>query len=162
MFLLGQGLEEWSVLNKEIVYSNYWLWHINFFHVPEVPEFLIAGKEREFWGKWMRDECYDPSAISDDLVDEIVRGCSSAGGLRPIFDVYRATFENIDFVNKKMKEKLTMPVNSIGSIHFIGEEVHREAKLFAENVTCEFLDCGHSLALERPKQLAEMLHKFMG
>ncbi|GGG01281.1 alpha/beta fold hydrolase [Paenibacillus abyssi] len=162
MLLPGLGLEDWSVLKPENVYSNHWLWHINFFHVPEVPEFLISGKERQFWGKWMRDECYDPSGINEDLVDEIVRCCSSPGGLRPIFDVYRATFENIDFVNEKIKNKLKMPVYAIGSIHFIGDEVHREANIFAENVTTEFLDCGHSLALERPAQLAEMLRKFMG
>jgi hypothetical protein len=60
----------------------------------------------------MRDECYDPNAISENLLDEVIRGCAGPGGLRPIFDVYRNTFENSDFVEKKMQRKLTMPVGN--------------------------------------------------
>jgi pimeloyl-ACP methyl ester carboxylesterase len=94
--------------------------------------------------------------------NDVYRCCSGPGGLRPIFDVYRATFENIEFDKKKAEKKLTMPVLAIGSVHFIGEEVHRQAQRVAENVTCDLLDCGHSLALERPEQLAKKLREFMG
>jgi pimeloyl-ACP methyl ester carboxylesterase len=132
MLLPGLGLEHWSDLKPENVYSDHWLWHVNFFAVPDYPEFLISGKEREFWGKWMRDKSLDPSVISENLLDEVVRGCAGPGGLRPIFDIYRNPFENCDFVEKKMQRKLTMPVMAIGSVYFMDGEVHREAKLFAE------------------------------
>nr|WP_222128379.1 alpha/beta hydrolase [Paenibacillus terrae] len=160
MLLPGLGLEDWSVLKPENVYSNHWFWHINFFAVPDVPEFLIAGKEREFWGRLMRDECQDPSAISQELLDEVVRGSAAPGGLRPIFEVYRHDFDNIDFVKKHMQRKLKMPVIAIGGIHFMNGEVHRVAKRVADDVTAESLDCGHCLALEQPQALAGLLRSF--
>lgn len=162
MLLPGLGLEDWSVLKPENVYSNHWFWHINFFAVPDVPEFLISGKEREFWGRLMKDECLDPSAITEELLDEVVRGSAGPGGLRPIFEVYRQDFENIDFVKKHMQRKLKMPVIAIGGAHFMDGDVHRVAKRVADDVTVESLDCGHCLALERPQALAVLLRSFMG
>ncbi|MBW7452990.1 alpha/beta fold hydrolase [Paenibacillus sepulcri] len=162
MMLPGLGLEDWSVLKPENVYSNHWFWHIIFFAVPDVPEFLISGKEREFWDRLMRDECLDPSAISEELLNEVVRGSAGPGGLRPIFEVYRNDFENMAFVKKNMQRKLTMPVIAIGGEYFMDGEVHRVAGLIAENVTLASLDCGHCLALERPEQLAGLLRNFMG
>jgi hypothetical protein len=32
-----------------------------------------------------------------------------------------------------------MPVMAIGSVYYMDGEVHREAKLFAENVRCEII-----------------------
>lgn len=161
MLLPGYGLEDWAYLTKENVNSTHWLWHIVFFHVPDYPEFLIQGKEKEFWSTWSKGECNDPSALDDAVVDEIVRCCSGPGGLRPIFQVYRATFENMDFTKKMSTKKLPMPVMAIGSKHFIAEEVHRQMQRVSDNVTCKLLDCGHSLSLEKPQELADMLFEFM-
>jgi pimeloyl-ACP methyl ester carboxylesterase len=158
--LPGFGLEEWSYLNADNVKNNHWLWHVNFFHVLDVPEFLIQGKEREFWSTWMKAECYDPHAISEEAVTEFVRGCVGPGGLRPIFDVYRQTFKNIAFTEKHSKEKLAMPVLVIGAEHFTGDYGYRQSQKFAANVTGEMYECGHSLALERPEQLAKSLREF--
>ena len=47
MILPGFGLEDWSFLTTENVNSNRWLWHINFYSVPDFPEFLITGRERQ-------------------------------------------------------------------------------------------------------------------
>jgi pimeloyl-ACP methyl ester carboxylesterase len=161
MLLPGYGLEDWAYLNKENVNSNHWLWHIVFFHVPGFPEFLIAGKEREFWGTWSKGECNDPTALDDDVVDEIVRCSSGPEGLRPIFEVYRRTFENMEYTKRMSEKKLEMPVMAIGSKHFIAEEVHRQMQRVSDDVTCKILDCGHSLSLERPQELADMLLEFM-
>ncbi|SFJ42109.1 Pimeloyl-ACP methyl ester carboxylesterase [Paenibacillus sp. UNC496MF] len=162
MLLPGLGLEDWSALTPKNVLSHHWFWHIVFFAVPDVPEFLITGKEREFWGKLMRDECQDPSAISEPLLDAVVRGSADPGGLRPIFDVYRSDFENVAFVRRHMQRKLPMPVIAIAGAYFMGADVHRVAGLVAERVTPETLDCGHCLALERPERLAGLLRRFMG
>ena len=162
MLLPGYGLEDWAYLTKENVNSTHWLWHIVFFHVPDYPEFLIQGKEKQFWATWSKGECNDPSALDDAVVDEIVRCSSGPGGLRPIFQVYRATFENMEFTKRMSAKKLPMPVMAIGSKHFIAEETHRQMQRVSDNVTCELLDCGHSLSLEKPQELSEMLLKFMG
>jgi pimeloyl-ACP methyl ester carboxylesterase len=60
MLLPGFGLEEWSNLNADNVNSNHFLWHVNFFHVRDIPEMLIQGREQLFWETWMKNETYDP------------------------------------------------------------------------------------------------------
>ncbi|NBD24509.1 hypothetical protein [Paenibacillus glycinis] len=110
----------------------------------------------------MRDECQDPSAIAEPLLEAVVRGSSGAGGLRPIFDVYRNDFANVAFVRKHVQRKLTMPVIAIAGAYFMDGDVHRVAGLVAEHVTAETLPCGHCLALERPEELAGLLRIFMG
>ena len=85
---------------------------------------------------------------------------AAPGGLRAIFEVYRATFKNIEDDKKWAEQKLTMPVLAVGSQYFIGEENRRQMERVAENVRYVELDCGHSMALERPEKLARELHNF--
>jgi pimeloyl-ACP methyl ester carboxylesterase len=110
----------------------------------------------------MKDECYNPNAISDEAVDEWVRCTTAPGGLRAIFEVYRATFENIELVEDWKSEKLDIPVLTVGSKAFIDEEVERQMEKTTDvNRSVIFEECGHSLALEAPERLAGELHEFM-
>jgi pimeloyl-ACP methyl ester carboxylesterase len=160
MLLPGFGLETWSNLASENVHSDHFLWHVSFFHVRDFPEMLITGRERLFWETWMKNETYDPAAITDDCVDEWTRTSSAPGGLRAIFEVYRETFTNIELDEKWAESKLTMPVLAVGSQYFIGEENRSQMERVAENVRYVELDCGHSMALERPRELAHELLTF--
>jgi pimeloyl-ACP methyl ester carboxylesterase len=160
MLLPGFGLEKWSNLEADNVFSNHFLWHVSFFHVPDFPEMLITGRERAFWETWMKNETYDPSAITPDCVDEWARTSSAPGGLRAIFQVYRETFKNIEDDKRWAETKLAMPVMAVGSEYFIGEENKRQMERVAESVEYVQLDCGHSMALERPQLLADTLKSF--
>lgn len=162
MLLPGFGLEEWSYLTAENVNSDHFLWHIGFFHVRDFPELLIQGREKLFWSTWMKNETYDPTAITEEDVDEWARCSAAPGGLRAIFEVYRATFENIELDRKWAERKLSMPVLAVGSQYFIGEENRRQMERVAEDVRYVELDCGHSMALERPEELARELLDFFG
>jgi pimeloyl-ACP methyl ester carboxylesterase len=160
MLLPGFGLEDWSFLKKENVQSDHFLWHVGFFHVRDFPEMLITGREKMFWETWMKNETYDPSAITDDCVNEWARTSSAPGGLRAIFEVYRETFKNIELDEQWAQEKLQMPVMAVGSEYFIGEENRRQMERVAESVQYVQLDCGHSMALERPAELSAVLTEF--
>jgi hypothetical protein len=91
MILSGFGLEGYSFLTPENVRSYVRLWHINFYNVPDVPEFLISGREREYFSYFIKHETHDLSAITEDALEEYVRCYSSPGGLRCVFEIYRAT-----------------------------------------------------------------------
>lgn len=160
MLLPGFGLEQWSNLAADNVFSNHFLWHVSFFHVPDFPEMLITGREKAFWETWMKNETYDPTAITQDCVDEWARTSSAPGGLRAIFQVYRETFKNIEDDTRWAEKKLQMPVLAVGSEYFIADENKRQMERVADNVEYVQLDCGHSMALERPQQLADTLHTF--
>ncbi|GAA3237794.1 alpha/beta fold hydrolase [Pseudonocardia petroleophila] len=161
MLLPGFGLEDWSALTAENVRSSHFLWHVGFFHVPDFPEMLISGREEAFWSTWMKNETYNPAAITPDCVAEWVRCSSAPGGLRAIFEVYRATFTNIALDERWARTPLPMPVLAVASEHFIGQETRRQMERVSDDVQyVELADCGHSMALERPDALAEVMRDF--
>lgn len=162
MLLSGEGLEEWSFFTPENI-AGVWLWHIPFFWIPQVPEMLITGHEREFWEFWMKAETWNPNAISDEVLNEWIPHIRAPGGLRGVLETYRATFKNAQ-INQDLKQnKLQMPVLTIGAPEFFGEHVEGQMLKVAEKVDRAeiFQECGHSLALEAQDRLATLLREFM-
>ena len=160
MILPGYGLEDYSFLTHENVSTYVWLWHINFYNVPDVPELLITGKEREYFTYFIKHECHDPTAISEDNLNEYIRCYSSPGGLRCCFNIYRATLESGRQNKESAKKKLKMPVLAVGSQYFIAKDNERQMREVAENVRGVILPRGHQLAEECPEQLAAEYIKF--
>jgi len=160
MILPGFGLEDYSFLTKENVSTYVWLWHINFYSVPDFPELLITGKEREYFNYFIKHETHNPQAITPDALDEYVRCYSSPGGLRSMFAIYRATLEDAEQNREAAKTKLTMPVLAVGSEYFIGEDNERQMCEVAEDVRGVILPWGHQLAEEDPEALAEAYLQF--
>lgn len=76
---------------------------------------------------------------------------------------YRADTVNRQVNAMLMKDKLTLPVMTVGSPEFFGALVQKEMELVANNVSRSaiFAECGHSLALEAEYRLAQMLQDFM-
>ena len=160
MILPGYGLEDYSFLTHENVSTYVWLWHINFYNVPDFPELLITGKEREYFTYFIKHECHDPTAISEDNLNEYIRCYSSPGGLRCCFNIYRATLESGRQNKESAKKKLKMPVLAVGSQYFIAADNERQMREVAENVKGVILPRGHQLAEECPDQLAAEYIKF--
>lgn len=167
MMLSGFGLEERSFLNDKNVdeakeRKGVWEWHVPFFFKPDVPEMLIAGKEREFWTYWLNLQCYDPTSLPSDMLDEWISLLSTPHGLRGTLDTYKATLANAR-INRELSPRFPrMPVMTIGASHFFSGLVADSIRSFgvesAENHVMEA--CGHSLALERPDGLADLLDRF--
>jgi pimeloyl-ACP methyl ester carboxylesterase len=65
-------------------------WHFSFFGLPNVPELLLAGRERPFWTWYARRQMWDPSALTEEDIDEIVHSAEQPGGTRAILEMYRA------------------------------------------------------------------------
>lgn len=161
MILPGFGLEEYSFLTKENVDTYVWLWHINFYNVPDFPEFLISGREREYFTYFIKHETQNPAAITDDALDEYVRCYSSPGGLRCMFEIYRATLEDAEQNRESAKHKLRMPVLAVGGEEFIGADNERQMREVAEDVRGVILPWGHQLAEECPEELAREYLEFL-
>ena len=161
MILPGFGLEEYSFLTRENVNTFVWLWHINFYSVPDFPELLITGRVREYFNYFIKHETHNPQAITPDALDEYVRCYSSPGGLRSMFNIYRATLDDADQNKKSAMTKLQMPVLAVGSQYFIGEDNERQMREVATNVEAAILPWGHQLAEEDPEGLAKIYLKFL-
>lgn len=162
MILPGFGLEDYSFLTAENVRSYVWLWHINFYSVPDFPELLITGKEREYFSHFIKHETQDPTAITPDAIDEYVRCYSSPGGLRCMFEIYRATLEDAEQNLATAKNRLPMPVLAVGGNGFIAEDNERQMRELADDVRGVILPRGHQLAEECPDLLAAEYLKFFG
>jgi pimeloyl-ACP methyl ester carboxylesterase len=154
MILSGFGLEDYSFLTTENVASYVWLWHINFYAVPEFPEMLISGHEREYFSYFIKHEAQDPAAISEDAIDEYVRCYSSPGGLRSMANIYRATLTDGKQNREAAKTPLEMPVLAVASDAFIGADNERVMREVATDVRSVSFPYGHQLAEECPADLA--------
>lgn len=166
--LSGLGLEEASFFTAENVTAKYeergaWQWHIPFFWIEHLPEFLIQGKEREFWEWWMRGEMWNPNALGEEAVEEWVRRLREPGGLRGTLETYRAGLKNAGINRELMKNKISMPILTIGAPEFSNEAVEENMQRVSTGVERAeiFQECGHSLALEAPDRLAALLIEFM-
>ena len=160
MILSGFGLEDYSFLTSQNVNSYVWLWHINFYAVPEFPEMLICGHEREYFSYFIRHEAQDPTAIPPEAIDEYVRCYSSPGGLRSMANIYRATLTDAEQNREAAKSPLPMPVLAVASDAFIGADNERVMHEVATDVRSVSFAYGHQLAEECPRDLAAAYLRF--
>lgn len=165
--LSGYGLEEASYFSEENLSARIegrgtWQWHIPFFWIADVPEFLIQGKEREFWEWWMRAEMWNPNALGEEAVAEWIQRLKEPGGLRGTLETYRAGLTNARINRELAKDKLDIPVLTIGAPEFSNTGVEACMKQLCSNIekSVIFEECGHSLALEAPERLAKELIDF--
>jgi len=137
------------------------IWHLAFHNVRDLPEALVAGRERTYLSWFYRSAAYNPCAITEEEIDEYERCYAAPGAMRAGFEYYRAIFTDIDHNKENAKTKLKMPVLALG-----GERGFRNAPLhsmreLAENVRGGVVErAGHWLAEERPDYLIEQLIAF--
>jgi len=138
------------------------LWHISFHSVPDLPEVLVAGREREYLS-WFYRTAYNPTAITAEDIDEYVRCYAAPGGMRAGFEYYRAFWDDVAHNTENAKTKLTMPVLALGGKYSFGKQTLRSLQTLAENVRGGEIDqCGHWVAEEQPEYLTEQLLTFFG
>jgi pimeloyl-ACP methyl ester carboxylesterase len=144
-------------------------WWIILNQVPDVPEFLVEGKEREYLSWFYNNEAYNSAAITQEAIDEYVSKYSAPGGMRAGFEYYQAipedTIQNLNY----SKTKLTMPVLALGAgYHKYEGNVTLPLNIYsmeqlAENVTGIILpNTGHWIPEEQPEFLTNQLLKFFG
>ena len=64
MLIPGFGLEDAVRFGPD----GFGLWHLAFHAAPDVPEMLIAGREREYLGWFFRNHAYDPTAVTAEAL----------------------------------------------------------------------------------------------
>jgi pimeloyl-ACP methyl ester carboxylesterase len=64
-------------------------WHFAFHAIPDLPELLITGREREYLDWFLRRKAANPQAFSEADVDEYLRVFKKPGGLRAGLAHYR-------------------------------------------------------------------------
>jgi len=71
------------------------VWHFAFHNVRDLPEALVAGRERTYLTEgFYRALSYNPAAFTEADIDEYVRCYSAPGGMRGGFEYFRAFAED--------------------------------------------------------------------
>jgi pimeloyl-ACP methyl ester carboxylesterase len=141
------------------------VWHFAFQGARDIPEMLVAGRERPYLQAFFNARCFDPSAIDEVDLGIYASEYAAPGAMRAGFELYR-TFErdakdNRDALSRN--GKLTVPVLAVGgatstSGPFV-EEMMREV---ANNVTgLRVPGAAHWIAEENPRAFNEALLRFL-
>ncbi len=146
-------------LPKEV---NYKLWQFSFNSLPDLPEILTQGRERELLN-WLFDhKAVHPDRISQAKRDRYIECYSRPGGMSHGFEYYRSVSEsatqNVAFASGK---KLQMPVLALGGSGGIGGVLRVSIERLAEDLRGgEITDCGHYVMEEQPEIVASRLLEF--
>ena len=137
------------------------LWQFSFNILPELPELLTRGRERELFDWLFNNKAVHPERITRAKRDRYVECYSKPGGMTAGFAYYRSgsmsASQNIEF----SKEKLPMPVLALGGSGGMGEQLRLLIEPFAERVDGGAVeDCGHYVMEEQPDLLAGRLLDF--
>lgn len=137
------------------------LWQFSFNILPELPELLTRGRERELFDWLFDNKAEHPERITRAKRDRYVECYSKPGGMSAGFAYYRSgslsASQNIEF----SKEKLPMPVLALGGSGGMGEQLRLLIEPLAERVDGGAIeDCGHYVMEEQPDLLAGRLLGF--
>jgi pimeloyl-ACP methyl ester carboxylesterase len=146
-------------------------WWFAFQQVPNLPELLVQGKEKEYISWFFQGLAYNPSAITDNDINVYASHISDPGGLKGAFDHFRA-FPTDALQNKdSASHKITIPVLVLGGDfypalggHLPGNFAFESTQNLATNVEgIKVPLSGHWIPEEQPgfviKQLANFFNE---
>ncbi|WP_395065340.1 alpha/beta fold hydrolase [Paraburkholderia silvatlantica] len=139
-------------------------WHFAFHAVPDLPELLIAGKERAYLEWFLRRKTANPQSFTDADINEYLRVFTKEGGLRAGLAYYRAA----DVSARQNRElptrgKLRMPVLALSADQGSIADMAGPLRDYADEVRGATIAwCGHFLPEEQPAAVAEELLRFFG
>lgn len=138
--------------------------HFSFHLMPDVAEFLIAGREQVYFDWFLRRLAYNVGAIDDATVAECVRCLSQPGALRATLAYSRAIYQDGRDNRAAVVErgKLKIPVLGLGAQHSVGAHTGESLRQLADHVEADIIpDCGHWATEEQPEWIARRLHAFL-
>ncbi|MES1159690.1 MAG: alpha/beta hydrolase [Bacteroidota bacterium] len=141
------------------------VWHFAFHTVRDLPELLIAGRERQYLQSFFNYRIYNTSAISNEDLDIFIAAFSAPGAIRAGMEVYRAfdqdVRDNRDSLQKK--GRLSIPVLAVGGeISTSGALMEDMMREVAENVTAVRIPhTAHWVVEENPNVFLTELRNFL-
>jgi len=129
--------------------------------VPDLPELLTRGKEREFLAWLFRTKAADPAAIGPADLDEYMRTYGDPARMSAGFEYYRAV--PADMEQNRAAAKLSMPVLALGAEKGTRTALHEALQGHADRLEGGQIDgYGHYLPEECPDELARRILAFTG
>ncbi|OAN35838.1 alpha/beta hydrolase [Plantibacter sp. H53] len=138
-------------------------WWFGFHAVPDLAETVLEGHESEYIEYFLRTGTHDGRGVEPEIRDAFIEAYRGRHSLRSAFEHYRALAANAAQVAQAVRtRRLRVPTLAIGGRTVAGATAaqlepltdHLEARLLP--------DSGHIIPLDRPRELLELLHPFLG
>ncbi|MFB9476343.1 alpha/beta fold hydrolase [Nonomuraea salmonea] len=157
MGLAGFGLETLADVTRGGA------WHIGALAAPGIPELLLAGREREFLGRYAFPAMTaTPGAFTDADLDEFARAYARPDGWRGAIGLYRSMLrEGSEIRALAAAPGLRTPVLAVGAGGgpFTADTMSQAA--FTEIRSVHLDGVGHYVAMEAPEALAKACLDFI-
>ncbi len=140
------------------------LWHVAFHGTRDIPEMLVAGRERAYLEQFYDHRAYLPHAITPVDVDVYVRSYRQPGAMRAAFETYRAIPEDVVAHRELLaRGRLPMPVLVVGGAASASGPALREmaAEIATDVRHATVPDCAHWIPEEQPERLLAVLDEFL-
>ncbi|MER5439473.1 alpha/beta hydrolase [Streptomyces sp. NPDC002790] len=138
-------------------------WHFAFHLVPDLPETLLAGRERAYVDWFLKAKALDPGTFDDAEVEQYAMALAAGGGLRAALAYYRDAAESARLNHEALeRQHLTVPVLGISSSHGSIPDMAASIGPWADNATGVVVpDAGHFIPDEQPAAVAAALAGFI-
>ncbi|OAZ91397.1 alpha/beta fold hydrolase [Halomonas sp. G11] len=142
---------------------NIWKsWHFFFHQVPDVPEFLITGRERSYIEWFFQRKTFNPAGtFSTADIDEYERVYKQPGNLRGALAYYRAVLDDAEQNASLAAKKIETPILALGGDFGMSPDIYDAIKPLATHVEGGVIqNCGHYMPEEQPDEIAAKMIKF--
>lgn len=140
-------------------------WHLAFHLVPELPETLITGRERDYVGWFLRAKTLAPDTFDGAEIDYYAASIAAEGGLRAALAYFRDAAESARENRAALTSEggqLTVPVLGISSSHGSIPDMAASLSPWAANVTGVVIpQAGHFIPDEQPDATVDALTAFV-
>ncbi|MFD3582396.1 alpha/beta fold hydrolase [Streptomyces sp. NPDC058683] len=138
-------------------------WHLAFHLVPDLPETLLTGRERDYVGWFLRVKTLSPNTFDSADIDHYAASLAAEGGLRAALGYFRDAAESARKNHEALRRgHLTVPVLGISSSHGSIPDMAASLSPWAQNVTGVVIpEAGHFIPDEQPEATVDALTAFI-
>lgn len=142
------------------------VWHFAFHGVRDLPEMLVADRERQYLQSFFNFRIFNVGAISEADLDLYTSAYAAPGAMRAGFELYRAFDQDIADNREALERngKLAIPVLAVGgATSTSGPVVEAMMREVADNVTgLRIPGAAHWIPEENPADFLSGLLSFLG
>lgn len=137
-------------------------WHFLFNAVPDLPEALLAGRERLLIEWFFAGKTEDwTSTFSAEDIDEYVRAYATPGVTRGMLGYYRAVLQDTEDHAAFVHDPTTVPVLALGGDKGSAPDLFDKLSPLVADIRGGLIaDSGHYIPEEQPAALAQRLLSF--
>ncbi|MEU7043520.1 alpha/beta hydrolase [Streptomyces varsoviensis] len=138
-------------------------WHFAFHLVPELPETLLTGREREYVGWFLAAKALAPDAFDDTEIEHYAAAFAADGGIRASLAYYRDAAASARKNHEALDERrLTLPVLGVSSSDGSIPDMAASIRPWADNATGIVVpDAGHFIPDEQPDAVTAAIAGFI-